>query len=99
MVKVRSIELHSYYENTLPTSKYKLIIFTTFDFYFRSLSVLLLMDPFYQSLYTFIFVYYFNNKINYVKYLNIACKIAKIDKIKVIEIVQNNKSKRIESIN
>ena len=31
MVKERSIELHSYYENTLPTSKYKLIVFTTLD--------------------------------------------------------------------
>jgi hypothetical protein len=26
MVKVISIELHKYYENTLPTSKYKLIV-------------------------------------------------------------------------
>jgi hypothetical protein len=36
MVKVTSIELHSYYENTLPTGKYKLIIFTTLDSYFRA---------------------------------------------------------------
>ena len=36
---------------------------------------------------------------NLMKNLDIACKIAKIEKIKVIEIVQNNKSKRIESIN
>ena len=36
MVKVRSIELHSYDENTLPTSKYKLIVFTTLDYSFRT---------------------------------------------------------------
>ena len=36
MVKVSSIELHSYYENTLPTSKYKLIVFTIIDFSFRT---------------------------------------------------------------
>jgi hypothetical protein len=35
-VKVRSIELHSYYENMLPTSKDKLIVFTTLDSLFRT---------------------------------------------------------------
>jgi hypothetical protein len=35
MVKVRSIELNSYDENTLPTSKSKFIVFTTLDSAFR----------------------------------------------------------------
>ena len=48
------------------------------------LSVLLPTDP-YLSIFIYIyFVYYINNKINYVKYIDTACKIAKIDKIKVI---------------
>ena len=36
---------------------------------------------------------------NYIKYLDTACQLAKIDKVQVIEIVkQNNKNKRpIES--
>ena len=36
MVKVISIELHLYHENMLPTSKYKLIVFTTLDSSFRT---------------------------------------------------------------
>ena len=32
---------------------------------------------------------------NYVHYLDTACELAKVDKVQVIEIVQNNKIKRI----
>jgi len=49
MVKVRSIELHSYYENTLPTSKYKLIVFTILDSYFGTyIGITLSCINFYQ---------------------------------------------------
>ena len=34
---------------------------------------------------------------NYIKYLDTACKIAKIDKVQVIEIVKN-KNKRIQEL-
>ena len=34
---------------------------------------------------------------NYVKYLDTACKLAKIDKVQVIEILKN-KNKKLESI-
>jgi hypothetical protein len=34
---------------------------------------------------------------NYIKYLDTACQIAKIDKVQVIEIVKN-KNKKIESV-
>jgi hypothetical protein len=33
-----------------------------------------------------------------VPYLDTACELAKIDKVKVIEIVKNNKNKKIESV-
>jgi hypothetical protein len=35
---------------------------------------------------------------NYIKYLDTACQIAKIDKVQVIEIVKNSNKKRQESI-
>ena len=35
---------------------------------------------------------------NYVPYLDTACVLAKIDKIKVIEIVQNNKKNMINKL-
>jgi hypothetical protein len=35
---------------------------------------------------------------NYVKYLDTACQLAKIDKVQVIEIVKNSNKKRQESI-
>jgi hypothetical protein len=35
---------------------------------------------------------------NYVQFLDTACELAKIDKVKVIEIVKNNKNKKIESV-
>ncbi len=45
MVKVRSIELHSYDENTLPTSKYKLIVVSYWTLILEPLSVLLPTGP------------------------------------------------------
>ena len=35
---------------------------------------------------------------NYIKYLNTAYELAIIDKVKIIEIVKNNKNKKIESV-
>ena len=35
---------------------------------------------------------------NYVQYLNTACEIAKIDKVQVIEIVQNNKKNMMNKL-
>ena len=35
---------------------------------------------------------------NYVQYLDTACKLAKVDKVKVIEIVQNNKKNIINKL-
>jgi hypothetical protein len=35
---------------------------------------------------------------NYVQYLDTACELAKIDKVKVIEIVQNNKKNMINKL-
>jgi hypothetical protein len=35
---------------------------------------------------------------NYVQYLKMACVLAKIDKVKVIEIVQNNKKNTINKL-
>ena len=34
---------------------------------------------------------------NYIKYLDTACQLAKIDKVQVIEIVQNKNNKKHES--
>ncbi|HEX2406878.1 MAG TPA: hypothetical protein VHJ38_06685 [Nitrososphaeraceae archaeon] len=36
--------------------------------------------------------------ISYVQFLDIAYELAKIDKVKVIEIVKNNKNKKFESV-
>ena len=35
---------------------------------------------------------------NYVQYLDTACEFAKIDNVQIIEIVRNNKNKKIESV-
>ena len=35
---------------------------------------------------------------NYVQYLDTACELAKVDKVKVIEIVQNNKKNIINKL-
>jgi hypothetical protein len=35
---------------------------------------------------------------NYAQYLDTACELAKIDKVKVIEIVQNNKKNMINKL-
>ena len=35
---------------------------------------------------------------NYVQYLDTACQLAKIDKVQVIEIVQNNKKNMINKL-
>ena len=35
---------------------------------------------------------------NYIKYLDTACELAKIDKVQVIEIVQNNKKNMINKL-
>ena len=35
---------------------------------------------------------------NYVQYLDTACELAKIDKVQVIEIVQNNKKNMINKL-
>jgi hypothetical protein len=35
---------------------------------------------------------------NYVKYLDIACELGKIDKVQVIEMVKNKNNKKQESI-
>ena len=35
---------------------------------------------------------------NYVQYLDTACKLANVDKVKVIEIVQNNKKNIINKL-
>jgi hypothetical protein len=35
---------------------------------------------------------------NYVQYLDTACELAKIDKVQIIEIVQNNKKNMINKL-
>ena len=35
---------------------------------------------------------------NYIKYLDTVCELSKIDKLKIIEIVQNNKKKLINTL-
>ena len=35
---------------------------------------------------------------NYVQYLDTVCEFAKIDNVQIIEIVRNNKNKKIESV-